>query len=269
MSEQEQFLEDLEPKDKKENKLHDLFESPLQSESGDGKNVVQPEKGDEEEDPANPKSRDNREARRAKKALQDERQASALVARNLADATERLERITGAQKAAGESNVDYLKSIERIFGTDSPEAVAATELLRQAFQGVEESAYKRSLETIRAEQREAQEAVSREESNLDSMVEEIEDEYDVDLSSSKGAELRKAFFKRLERLSPKDADGNILHFADHRAVWEDLQTQIQKRTDNNRAKDLSARSMVNSNSSGDSKLKQTAEEKLLKEYGIL
>lgn len=260
MSEKDQFLKDLEPKEKVEDGKVDLFEAPLNPEEPKPEEGVEPKKDEEEEVPDDVK---NRRHRRLERDLKAEREANIAMAA-------RLETLSEVKKFTEETSSDeHLKSIERIYGTDSPEAVAATELLKGALVGVQKKATEDALEIFRKEQREAVEAVRGEEKALDSMLEELEEEYNIDLTSPKSEEVRKGFFKRLEKLSPKDKDGNILHYADHHAVWEDFQAQIQKKTDNNtRAKDLSDRSMVHS-STAEVKNQGSAEEKWLKENGIL
>lgn len=242
MSEQEQFLKDTETKEG-----DDLFDKPL-----DDKVV------DENPELAEESVKDRRH-RRLEEKLQAEREA------NIAMAT-RLEVISEAKKTE-ETPSEYLKSVERIYGTDTPEATAATELLKNALKGVKDEAREEALNTWREEQRQSSQDVAKEEKKLDSMVEDIEDDYNVDLTSPKSKELRSAFFKTLEKLSPKDAQGNVIHYADHRAVWEDLQSRISKRTEN-RAKNLSDRSMVHSGAS-ESKVGEDANLRFLKENGII
>lgn len=251
MDEQEKFLKDLEPKE--DGKL-DLFEAPLNGES--------PEPAEKKEEPEEvPDDIKNRRHKRLEAKLQAERESNIQMAA-------RLEAISEAKKFAADSEPNKsLESIDRIYGTDSPEGVAATELLKNALQGVQKKATEDALEIFRKEQREIAEASRKEERALDSMLEEIEDEYNVDLTSPKSEELRKSFFKRLEKLSPKDSDGNILHYADHHAVWEDLSAQIQKKPET-RAKDLSSRSMV-STVATESKSTSSAGEKWLIENGII
>ena len=239
-----------------ESPVKDILETPI--------NPEEPAKEEPEggEDVLEIKERDNREARRAKKALQAEREANIALAA-------RLEALSEAQKArASAEPSEYLRQIERIYGTDSPEAKEATELLGQALENVEKRAAERALELYREEKRKEEEAVKKEEQMLDSMVEDIEDTFNVDLTSDKSAELRKGFFKMLEKMSPKDSEGNVIHYADLHAVWEEFQTKLQKKTEN-RAKDLSARSMVNSGVQHQSKLADDASLRFLKEHGII
>ena len=238
---QEEFLNSLEPDQKT-----DLFEQPVTEEPV----VETPTEPSEEE-------KFNRRERRLTAKLQAERESSIALAA-------RLETLTEAQKARQESEpAEYLKSVERIYGTGSPEASEATELFKTALKGVEESATNRALELFREEQRVASEAVSREEKTLDGMLEEIEDEVGTTID----APTRQGFFALLERLSPKDSEGNVTAYADHHAVWEEL--QARKKPADTSAKDLASRSMVRTGASPDTSVADTAQERWMIQNGVI
>lgn len=199
-----------------------------------------------------------RRERRLMEKLQAEREANIAM-------SARLEAITEAQKFRQDSEPsEYLKSVERIYGTNSPEAQEATELLKNALKGVEERATERALEKFREEQAQAQQAVQEEEQRLDSFVEEIENSYNVTFTPT----MEKSFFQLMEKLSPKDPEGNIVHYADPHTTWEILQERLSKQTDT-RAKDLASRAMTPSGSSNDSKIQDDATQRYLREIGIL
>ena len=177
MNEQEKFLEEFNPKNES------ILDHPLVPEEKKKKN--EPEEKPESE------PRDNRQVRRLKKQLEEERESSKFIAG-------KLEALTESQKFRNETESnEYLKRIERIYGTNSPEAQEATKLLAEAFEGVEKAATQKALELFREEQRQHQEAESQELKALDTMVEEIEEEYNVTLDES----TQKGFFTLLERLS--------------------------------------------------------------------
>lgn len=235
---QEEFLKDLVPSDSQFGEATEEVEKPEE--------VV--EESSEE--------KSNRRERRLTSRLQAERESSIALAA-------RLEALTEANKFKQETNAsEYERLAERIYGNQTPEAIAATELLKSALKGVGEEATKNALEQFRKEQREATEAVKKEEKALEDMVEELEDEYNVTID----ANTSKAFFARLERLSPKDKSGNVIDYADHRAVWEDMQTTKKPDT---RAKDLASRSMARSGSSSSENLQVNATERYLRENGII
>lgn len=237
-SEAEQFIEETQ---------QDILDQPINPE----KEETKLEDVEEVEDPSIVA---NRRHRRLEAKLQQEREANIALA-------ERLKVIAETKGATAES--DSLKKVERIYGTDTPEAAAATELLKEALLDLKREAKEETFNAWREEQRQEAAKLREEEARLDSMVEELEDEYGVTLTP----DMQKSFFKQLEKVSPKDEDGNVIAYADHRSVWEDIQERVSKR--NNRAKEISTRSMVQGSGASDSKLQADSAERALKEMGII
>lgn len=245
MNEQEEFLKDLEIKPE-----NDILEESL---------IPQEEEKKEEDEDSEQHLRNRREKRLAAK-LQAEREAGIQMAAKLSVYTE-------AQKLKGDIDEDYLKGVEKIYGSETPEAIAATELLKNALKGMGDKATERALSQFREEQRQASEQVVKEEEELDSMLEELEDEHGIDLTSKKSEATRKGFFTLLEKMSPKDKEGNVIQYADHHAVWEVYQSKSQKTE--NPAKALAARAMTQSGASKDSKLMDDSQARQLHELGII
>lgn len=237
---QEEFLKDLNP-----NESNNPLEQPLVVES------EQDETPKEDQEEAT-----NRRERRLQAKLQAERESSIALAA-------KLEVLTEAQKFSRENTPEVDETIARIYGTNTPEAAEATALLQKALKNVEDRSMERALEKFREEQSQAQQALQKEEKTLDGMVEEIEDEQGITLDGQS----KKAFFTLLERMSPKDANGEVKEYADHHAVWEEL--QARKQPTNTRAKDLASRSMVRTGTSPASSVEATASERWLKENGII
>lgn len=241
--EKDKFLDEITPKEEEDAFSH-----------------LNPEKKEEVAEPISEEPDEvqlrNRRERRLHEKYQAERESSIRL-------SAKLEALTEAQKLRAEAGDDYLKPVEKIYGTDTPEAMTATELLKSALKGVGERATERALEQFREEQRQAREQEKRESESLDRMVDELEDEHNLVISEPQ----RKGFFALLEKMSPKDQDGNVTAYADHHAVWEIYQSKTQ-RTDT-RAKDLSSRSMVSSGASQSSKLESDATERFLKENDII
>ncbi len=105
---QEEFLKDLEPDVKP-----DVFSEPLSTEGEAAKPAEEPEEDKEEAR--------NRRERRLQAKLQAERES------NIAQAA-RIATLTEVQKLRAEEPEEYLKQVERIYGTNTPEATEATEL---------------------------------------------------------------------------------------------------------------------------------------------
>lgn len=242
-NEQEEFLKDLNPDTKADVLTQDLVPpTEVKTEEGETKET--------DED------KFNRRERRLQTKLQAERESSIALAA-------RLEALTEAQKFRAEEPDEYLKSVERIYGTQTPEATEATELLKTALQGAEKRATERALAQFREEQQKERDAIAKEEKSLDTMIEEIEDETGTTLD----AQTKQGFFQLLEKLSPKDNDGNIIAYADHNAVWDEL--QARKKPQVSRAKDLAARSMTATGSSPKTGVETESNERWLRENGII
>ncbi len=258
MSVQDEFLKGLEDD---QGKTVDILEQPFgptgTTPSGDeGQGATGPtgEADDELEDGLKPR---NRRERRLVKKWQEERESSIFMAGKLEARSE-------AAKAVTEES-DYLKAVERIYGTDSPEAQLATDLLKKAIVGAREDAKRDAIAEMREERVRESQSQAAAERELDDLLEDIEDTYDVTLTDTQ----QKSFFQLLHKMSPKDAEGVVLEFADPHAVWEIFQEKIQKRGTDNRAKNLSARSMVQSGASKESTLADDSASRFLRENGII
>lgn len=246
MNEQEKFLESVEEAS--------IVDQPITQDDA-VPTAIEEQKG--EDDDTDLKLRNRREKRLAEK-LQAERESN--IALNA-----RLQAIAESKQSREEGDTrNYLKAVERIYGSASPEATEATELLKDALKGLEEQAVARAVEKLREEQQQSSAALREDEQRLDSFVEEIEDEFNLTLTEDQ----QKGFFKMMERASPKDANGNIIEYADPLFVWERYQEKLQRPT-NTQAKNLSSRSMTQGSVGDNSKVVADAELKFLRENGII
>lgn len=140
------------------------------------------------------------------------------------------------------------------------------DLLNKKFEEAEERAFTRLTEFQRKEEQE----VRVNGDFIENEFESIEDEYNVDLSGSteRSATIRNAFLNFIERLSPKDTNGNIEEYADFQNAWELFQDRLEK--PNNRSKDIASRSMTTSaSSSQENSTQNKSNERWLREQGII
>jgi len=250
MNEQEKFLKDLIP-DSEQSEKNDVLEKPLDvSEEA-------PEK-EESEGEFQPKNRRERRLLIQNQRLREE--AIATTAR-----LQGIEEAKGTRENTEEA--DYLKLVERIYGNVTPEAREATEILKKALQGVHNSAkaeaLKETVETIERERTNETQEVQKEENNLDEMMDELEETHNANFSDESE---RKGFLSLLEKVSPKDNDGNIIEYADPETVYELYESRKDK---SSKAKDLAGRSMVRSGMSQPSKIEEDATVRFLKDNGII
>lgn len=245
-SEQEKFLEGV--------KEESILDKPLN---------LEPEKaGDEKPNEAVADDELGEAKRRRERRLMEKLQAEKEA--NIALAA-RLEAITEVQKFRSESEpAGSLKLIERIYGNNSPEAQEATRLLQDALSGVKEEAKREAIEAFREEQAKSQQAVKSEERELDAYIEEMEDTYNVSFSK----EMEQSYFKLMEKLSPKDREGNIIEYADPHSVYEIFSEKLSQNKDS-RAKNLAARGITNSAGTQNNTLQADAGRQFLKDAGII
>lgn len=252
-NEQDQFLKDLEHDGLDQNPFAHLDETEVPVEQL--KEEEQPPQGDADLKPR------NRRERRLEAKLQAEREAGIELAA-------RLQALTESQQARNETPSEYLANVERIYGTDSPEAREATEILKQALLSVKEEAKREALEAYEERTSAETRAVVEAEAMLDDMIDEIEDEFDVDLSSKEAEVHRTNFYRLLEKMSPKDRNGDILYYADPLSVWEVYMERTAPKKDDT-ARQLASRSMTNGASSAPSDLSRETTERYLREQGII
>lgn len=267
MNEQEQFLSDL---GTDQNRGVDVLDAPLNGEpaktddqTGDdqtgaaaGIKKDDDDDGDFGGDDLKPRTR---RERRLMRKLNDERESSIFLAGKLQAREEAKSSIT--------EESDYLKSVERIYGTDTPEAQIATDLLKKAIIGARDDAENRAYQRVQTErQREAEEA-RKADSQFDDIIDELEDEHSFTFNQTQ----EKAYFDLLRKMSPKDSSGKVVSLADPHAVFEVFQDKLKsaKTGTGTRAKDLSARSMTQSGASGESTLKDDATVRFLKDNGLI
>lgn len=163
------------------------------------------------------------------------------------------------------------EDLARIYGADTPQNAEATRILQGAFKRYSDKAKAEALEEFRSLQAQVAEERRKAESFVTSELESIEDDFDVDLTSdSPAARKRRAgLLELVEKLSPKDKDGNITDYADFGTAYEIYQSREQKR-DATRKKAVVTRTMTKSGTSASTKTPQDeAAEKWLKENGII
>ncbi len=252
-NELEKFLEGTE-----QNREVDVLEAPLNPVDESEKTESTGTTDGEESEESGEKPRNRRERR-----LMSQRDAEAKSAAFLAG---KLEAITEA-KGAVEGEADYLKVAERIYGTETPEAALATDLLKKAITGARDDAENRAFSRFQAERQAESKQVAEAENELDSMIDSIEETFGIELNEPQ----EKAFFQLLEKMSPKDKDGNVREYADAHAVFEVFRdTKLKKPSEtSNRAKDLSSRSMVKSGTSTELKTGEDAMARYLHEQGLI
>jgi len=131
----------------------------------------------------------------------------------------------------------------RLIGNDTPEKVAMIREAKERDEKLINQAEERAFSRLTESQKQEAEADKKALEQLDSSLEDIEEQYSVDITSNTpvARKLRVDFLKFAERLAPKDRDGNIVDYPDMNTTFEMFQEK--KPTKQDKAKDLASRSM--------------------------
>lgn len=256
MSETKQFLSDLETDQNKDVDVFDQSFTPPSEQEGEKKLDDNSQSNDDlgELKEISPK---NRRERRLMTKLEQERESNIFLAGKLQAREE-------ARRTVSEES-DYLKAVERIYGTETPEAQLATDLFKKAITGAMNDAEERVYNRIKSERQQEIEDERKGNERLDSVIDDIENTYNVELTDVQ----EKAYLQLLKRMSPKDSDGNVVDLADPHAVWEEFQQKLHSKKNDTTAKELSNRSLVQSGAATDSKVQDDTQQRYLRSIGVL
>lgn len=241
-SEVEKFFEGLPSEDKKE---ADIFED-IKKEDPPAKEEPKADDPEKEGEP-----RKNRRHRRLEEQLQREREAR-IAAEARAGA---LAEMPHRSESEGEVPSEWL----RIYG-DTPESRTAWKLNKGIFEGIAEKAKKDAIAEIESKRAEEVRKAKEFESFIDSELEGIEDEFNVDVTSDAPAarKARRELLELVESLSPKDKDGNLAGYADFQETWKLYQAQRkEQKPDASKNKELAARTVEKSSDSQPVEKKRT------------
>lgn len=151
-----------------------------------------------------------------------------------------------------ESTEDELTdTLVEIIGNDTPQKIAAIKRFRSQLGTLEERGAERALAQLRQQADAEQLEVQQAQEELATAFDNIEEEFDVDLTSntSIARKERGDFIDFIKRVSPKNSDGDVIQYPDFTETWKLFQS-TKKPVDNKRAKDLAARGMDRSTDSG-------------------
>jgi hypothetical protein len=189
---------------------------------------------------ANGEPRKNRRHRRLEQALEAERASS--IALN-----DRLMKVLEAKSAP--SSPDAMPAEWIALYGDSPEAQKAWNVQAKLLESHGERVRQETIKEIEARQSKAREEQKQFESFIDTKLEDLEDQFGVDLTSNAptAKKARREFLEMVDSLSPKDQNGTITGYADFGSTFELYQkTSTKTPAANetvNRAKELASKSM--------------------------
>lgn len=151
-------------------------------------------------------------------------------------------------KDVGVTEDELTETLIEIIGNDTPQKASAVKKFRAQLENLKKAGAEQALSEIR-QQSEAEQAEQVEaEEELRSAFDNIEEEFDVDLTSNTtvARKERSDFIDFIKRVSPKDSNGDVTQYPDFQETWKLFQSTKKPVADNKRAKDISSRSMERS-----------------------
>lgn len=145
---------------------------------------------------------------------------------------------------------DVIAAFTGIIGNDTPEKIEALKALEKTLNGADERASQKAIERFKEQtelmQRAQSEAEKKAQDELENYFDEIEETYDVDLSSNapSAKAMRSQFIDYIRKIAPKDEQGEVAAFPDLVAAFEEFQEKGKRAP--TRAKELANRGMARS-----------------------
>lgn len=146
-------------------------------------------------------------------------------------------------------DINLPDSFVRLVGNDTPEKLAVLKDLSSYFSTLKGEAKQDFLREIEEQKQQATQAEAQAQEELETSFEEIEENYDVDLSSNSASakQMRAQFIEYVRKVAPKDENGEVKAFPDMLASFEEFQERNKRiPVPQTRAKELASRGMARS-----------------------
>ncbi len=138
-------------------------------------------------------------------------------------------------------------SFIKLVGNNTPEKVEVLKDLEKYFGTLKGEARQEFLQEMQQQQKQQVEEDKRAEEELENYFEQIEESYNVDLSSNSATakKQRSDFIDYVRKIAPKNEEGEVVAYPDLVSAFEEFQDK-GKRAPASRAKELASRGMTRS-----------------------
>lgn len=142
--------------------------------------------------------------------------------------------------------------LTRIIGNDTPERVQGIKDMKELLTGLTGKAKAEAIAELESRQNAEVEADREAEQELETAFDNIEENFDVDISSNNpiAKKTRQEFVAFVEKIAPKDRNGDIVDYPDMNSAWEMFDERRKSTATPSRAKELASRSMARSAETG-------------------
>lgn len=146
---------------------------------------------------------------------------------------------------------DVMDSLTLAIGNDTPEKVQALNAFKSALTNLDKRASEKAIAHLEEIQEREAEADREAEQELETAFENIEETFEVDITSNSplAKKTRQEFVSFVEKIAPKDRNGEIIDYPDMTSAWETFQDLKKSTGTSNRAKELASRGMARSSGS--------------------
>lgn len=149
-----------------------------------------------------------------------------------------------------ESTDDVTDVFTRVIGNDTPEKIQAVKDIKRVLSSVKDEAREEALEYFRSQEKAQKQAELEAEQALNESFESIEESYGVDITSNSplAKKTRNDFISFVQRIAPKDGNGNISEYPDLIQtfdIFQETRKSVQAPS-NSRAKEIASRSISRS-----------------------
>jgi hypothetical protein len=139
---------------------------------------------------------------------------------------------------------ELISSFTEVIGNDTPEKVNLIKAYEKSLRSTDQRAIAKAEAKIQEIKNKEVQAEKDAEEELTNAIEAIEENFEVELPE--GSKVRNEFLSFVEKIAPKDRNGNIVAYPDMESAWETFSENKKATSPTTRAKALASRSMARS-----------------------
>lgn len=147
-----------------------------------------------------------------------------------------------------QENDEVTDVLVRLIGNDTPEKLSMVKEFKNVLEKGTQRAKQEAIEELNARQYAEVKADQEAQQELETAFENIEETFNVDISSNSplAKKTRQEFVTFVEKIAPKDRNGDILDYPDMISAFETYQDMKKATSQPSRAKELASRGMSRS-----------------------
>lgn len=161
--------------------------------------------------------------------------------------------------------------LTRLIGNDTPEKLSMVKEFQKILERGTQRAKEEAVAELQSYQQQEILAEQQDTEQLENAFDSIEESYKVDITSNNpiAKKTRQEFVSFIEKIAPKDADGDIVEYPDMQSAWETFSEMKKYSSTPSRAKELASRSMSRSSEAVTAKPKIGSWDSVLEDAGLI